>query len=208
MVATQVFEADLDGDGAVETVRFTPRGEPFLQVYRANRLLWQWGKAKWRAWKLQLIDLDSDGLMEFVVGVNRGTRWYPERQNTIHILGWTGRYGYAKWLGSRMGSPLDDFALARFQPQQPIRLATLERNAQQQPFVRVYRWSGFGFTAIWQSAPVAEPARLELREGVVYLSSRQRVYRLRQPHSQLQFAFEEEPRYANSTETLQSEPNR
>ncbi|MCX7992404.1 MAG: hypothetical protein N2651_01915 [Fimbriimonadales bacterium] len=208
MVTTQVFEVDLDSDGAVETVQFMPRGEPFLSVYRAGRRLWQWGKARDRAWKLQLVDIDEDGYAEFVVGVNRSTRWYPDRQNTIHILGWTGQYGYAKWLGSRLGSPLIDFALTRLHPRQPIRLATLERNRQNQPFVRVYRWSGFGFTALWQSEPVEEPAQFELQRDGVYLISRQRTYALRQPHAKLHFVLEEEPRHARTIETHRPEQGR
>lgn len=208
MVTTQVFELDLDGDGVVETVQFTPRGATFLKVYRAGWLLWQWGKADWQAWKAQVIDLDDDGYAEFVVGVSRSTRWYPDRQNTIHIYGWTGQYGYAKWLGSRLGSPLMDFALARLRPEQPIRLATLERNRQNQPFVRVYRWSGFGFVALWQSEPVAEPARLELRNDALYLVSRQRIRALRQPDARSNFTLEEAQRYAPAIETIRSESTR
>ncbi len=208
VVTTQAFELDLDSDGIIETVQFTPRGEPFLRVYRAGRLLWQWGKAHWQAWKAQVIDLDEDGYAEFVVGVNRRTRWYPDPQNTIHIYGWTGQYGYAKWLGSRLGSPLKDFALARLHPSQPIRLATLERNRQNQPFVRVYRWSGFGFVALWQSEPVGEPARLELRNDTLYLVSRQCIRALFQPDARLNFTLEEVQRDAPANETFRSESTR
>lgn len=193
-----MFEQDLDGDGVVEVVHFTPRGEPYLRVYRNQRLLWQWGKAASGAWKLQLIDLDEDGFTEFAVGVNRSTRWYPDRQNTLHLLGWTGRYGYAKWLGSRLGSPLDDFTLTRFHAGQPVRLATLERDRQNRQFVRVYRWSGFGFTTLWQSAPLPEPMRMTLRGQTLYLVSRRHTLALRQPTPELTFTLEEEPHHAHA----------
>jgi hypothetical protein len=206
VVETQVFEQDIDGDGLIETVRFTPRGEPFLQVFREGRRLWQWGPAAFRAWKLQIVDIDDDGYAEFVVGVNRSTRWYRDRQNTIHILGWTGAYGYAKWLGSRLSSPLHDFVLARLYPRQPLRLITIESRRPEQPFVRVYRWSGFGFTAVWESAPLQAPARLHLRGETVVVNAAQRAYILRQPHEKLRFTLEAD--HANATEAIRPEPNR
>ncbi|BCW97159.1 MAG: hypothetical protein KatS3mg018_2641 [Fimbriimonadales bacterium] len=195
-----MYEQDLDGDGALETVRFTPHAEPFLQVFRGGRRLWQWGPAWLRAWKLQIADIDEDGFAEFVVGVNRSTRWYRDRQNTIHILGWTGAYGYAKWLGSRLGSPLDDFALARLRPEQPLRLITLERTRARQPFVRVYRWSGFGFTALWQSKPLPAPARLHLNGDTVVVVAHAHTYILRQPHEKVHFTLE--AHHANTTEAI------
>jgi hypothetical protein len=174
----------------MEIVQFVPRTEPCLKVYRRGQLVWQGGKRIWQAWKLQFIDLDDDRYCEFVLGVYRATRFYPAN-NSLYVLGWNGRYAYRKWMGSRMAGWLHDFALARFRPDQPVRLATLERDSAGQPRVRVYRWSGFGFVVCWQSQPLPATGRLQPMSHQVLLTIGRRRYRLYQPSERMEFALQE-----------------
>lgn len=185
------WRLDLENDGVLETVRFLPRGEPCLQVFRYNRLIWQGGRRVWNAWKLQIIDVDSDRLLEFVIGVHKGTRYYPP-QNSIYVLGWNGRYAYRKWMGSRLAGALHDFVLFRFAKKEPTRLITVERDRKGQPRVRVYRWCGFGFVVLWQSEPLPEAGNLAVYHDAVRLTIRTRRYRLyHTPHKE-QFHLKEE----------------
>jgi hypothetical protein len=185
------WRLDLEGDGVQETVQFLPRSEPCLRVFRRGRLVWQGGKRIWHAWKLQLIDLDEDRLCEFVVGVHKGTRFYPP-QRSIHVLGWNGRYAYRKWMGSRLAGALYDFALCRFTGHTPVRLVTVERDREGRPRLRVYRWSGFGFVVLWQSEPLPDTGTLSPHHRTVSLRLAAKRYRLTSPPHKEQFSLKEE----------------
>jgi len=65
-------------------------------------------------WKIEVVELDGDGLPEIAVGAFKKTRYDPIPRNRLFVLDWTeDGVLFAKWLGSRLGLPLVDFAFAR-----------------------------------------------------------------------------------------------
>jgi len=152
-------QVDLDGDGQKERVVFRAKVDGAISVFCRGRKIWQGVPKRWQAWKLVIADVDGDGKKEFLVGVNIKTRYFPQRHKSVFVLGWNGKFAYARWLGSHLSKPLVDFAAASLDEHQGDELVTLEVTRDGCHCLVIYRWIGFGFTVIWQSQPFAR-ARL------------------------------------------------
>ncbi len=150
---------DLEGDGRLERIIFRPQTEGAVVVLRGRRKVWQGVPQRWKAWKLLIADVDGDGKKEFLLGVNIRTRYFPQRHKSIFVLGWNGKYAYARWLGSHMSKPLLDFMPAELDGECGDEVVTLEVTSDGKRCLLVYKWCGFGFWGIWQSPPFAR-ARL------------------------------------------------
>ena len=88
-------------------------------------------------------DLDGDGMPEVCLGVENATRYWHQRARRIHIYRlYHGRYIRPLWLGSRVGSELDDFEVCR--DSTPAVIHTFERKADGSPVCREYVLEGFG----------------------------------------------------------------
>jgi hypothetical protein len=97
-------------------------------------------------WKLALAELDGDALPEVVVGTHNVARFDPVRRNRLFVFDWTRRETlFAKWLGSRLCGPFDDFTLVRGGDGRD-RLLAVESAGGEGRVIREYRWNGFGFT--------------------------------------------------------------
>lgn len=161
------WQVDLEGDGEIELVTFVPRTENALSVHRNGRLLWRGVPKRWNAWKLEIGDVDGDGIRELVLGVYKPTRFYPVYGNGLFILGWNGQYAYSKWLGSRLVRPFVDFALLSLDDQPAMEVASLEILRDERYCLTLYQWSSFGLQSIWQSPPLPQKSTLIRLENTV-----------------------------------------
>lgn len=177
LVVSGSCQDDLDGDGRKERVVFRPKVDGAISVFLGRRKIWQGVPARWQAWKLVIADVDGDGKKEFLVGVNIKTRYFPQRHKSVFVLGWNGKFAYARWLGSHLSKPLVDFVAASLDEHQGDELVTLEVTRDGRYCLVVYRWIGFGFTVIWQSQPFVK-ARLFLqgRQVGIKLPDEQRFF--------------------------------
>lgn len=101
-----------------------------------------------RPWKLALGELDGDELPEVLVAVRKATRFDPVVRNRLFVFDWTpGNTLFPKWLGSRLGGPLVDFAVIPGSDDR-ARVAVTEQTTAGITRVRQYRWSGFGFVLV------------------------------------------------------------
>ncbi|MCS7264163.1 MAG: hypothetical protein NZ805_04955 [Armatimonadetes bacterium] len=177
LVVFESCQVDLEGDGQKERVIFRPKVKGAISVFRSERKVWQGVPNRWQAWKLIIADVDGDDRKDFLVGVNIKTRYFPYRHKSVFVLGWNGKFAYARWLGSHMSKPLVDFVAASLDEHQGDELVTLETTRDGRKCLVVYRWIGFGFTVIWQSQPFAR-ARLfsKGRQVGVRLPDGQRLF--------------------------------
>lgn len=122
------------------------------------------GGSKNDAWRLpypvyqfQTGDVDGDGSEDAMVGVVKGTRFYPEKARRLFIFkqidGHTAAGEACKkarplWLGSKLGGILEDFRFV--EPADTAdgdrrgRIRALESTTDSLYVVSDYKWSGFG----------------------------------------------------------------
>lgn len=83
-------------------------------------------------------DVDGDGSEDALVGVVKGTRYFPEEGNRIFIF--KNYHGLIRplWMGSKLGGILDDFRFV------DGKIRSLERTTDGQYVVAEYRWVRFG----------------------------------------------------------------
>jgi len=89
-------------------------------------------------YQFQTGDVDGDGREDAMVGVVKGTRFYPEPARRLFIFKAVNGKARPLWLGSKLGGTLQDF---RFRDG---RIRALETTDDSLWVVSDYRWSGFG----------------------------------------------------------------
>ncbi|HWO11504.1 MAG TPA: hypothetical protein VNN80_18550 [Polyangiaceae bacterium] len=96
----------------------------------------------YRAWKVDVADLDGDGTREVLLGIWSTTRRHeePEPHRTVWVLRWdAARHQLSEaWRGSALARPLRDFGV------EGERLVARER-WQSRCYRTTYAWNGFGF---------------------------------------------------------------
>jgi len=160
------WQVDLDGDGRKEQIIFRPQVNGSITVLRNEKVIWRGVPARWQAWKLVIADVDGDGKKEFLVGVNIRTRYFPKRHKSVFVLGWNGKFAYARWLCSHLSKPMVDFTAAELDNQAGAELVTLEITRDGRQCIVVYRWIGFGYIVIWQSQAFANARLFHQRRRV------------------------------------------
>ncbi len=167
-------QADLDGDGAPETLRLSAGR---LAILSAGQVVWQ-SQEDWQVAKTALTDLNHDGAPEVTLLVWRPFRPWPVDQWLPHggriagfhdaegqschliLIGWRGDgpapvRGYGElWAGSALAEPVRAFAAADLNGDGKIELVALEGSYSDPASgaasrLKVWEWNGFGFSAIY-----------------------------------------------------------
>ena len=89
-------------------------------------------------YQYQTGDVDGDGKTDAIVGVIKGTRFYPEKARRIFIFKQVNGKARPLWLGSKLGGILEDFHYI------DGKIRALERTDDDLYVVSDYKWEGFG----------------------------------------------------------------
>jgi hypothetical protein len=171
----QTVTTDLDGDGAFETLDLDASREPALQVRHGAKLLWSGIPRRWKPWKLAFADVDGNGTREIVLGIHKGTKYFPRPHNCLFIYGWTGQSARKKWLGSSLSKPFTDFLLYDVDGDGRDELIALETLADKKRCVVCYSWNGFGWAADWQRGAWKSARLLGASQGRIRVAAEGRI---------------------------------
>jgi len=101
---------------------------------------------KWKlaypVYQFQTGDVDGDGKTDALVGVIKGTRYYPEKARRLFIYKNKNGRVRAMWMGSKVGGPIDDFRFV------DGRIRVLGHTTDGKYVVAEYQWQGFGLEFI------------------------------------------------------------
>jgi len=91
-------------------------------------------------YQYQTGDVDGDGKTDAIVGVIKGTRFYPEKARRIFIFKQINGKARPLWLGSKLGGILENFRYVNG------KIRAIEKTGNGQYVVSNYKWGGFGMT--------------------------------------------------------------
>ena len=96
-------------------------------------------------YQFQTGDVNGDGSEDAMVGVIKGTRFYPEKARRLFIFKQVNGKVRPLWLGSKLGGILEDFRfVAPADGDSPGRIRALESTTDSLYVVSDYKWGGFG----------------------------------------------------------------
>ncbi len=126
----------------------------------------QW-ELPYRVYRFEVGDVDGNGVEDALVGVIKSTRFFPTKDKRLFIFKNYKGYVRPLWLGSRVGSPLEDFRFVRIHGEPRVRC--MEREQSGSYLVSEYRWQSFGlrFVRYLQRESDAETAKslLQVKEN-------------------------------------------
>ena len=85
-------------------------------------------------YQFQTGDVDGDGSIDAMVGVIKGTRYYPEKGRRLFIFKQVNGKARPMWMGSKLGGALQDFRFANG------RIRSLETATDSVYVVAEYKW--------------------------------------------------------------------
>lgn len=89
-------------------------------------------------YRFQTGDVDGDGNKDAMVGVIKGTRFYPEKGRRLFIFKQLNGKARPLWLGSKLGGILEDFRYV------DGKIRALESTTDSLYVVSDYKWDSFG----------------------------------------------------------------
>ena len=89
-------------------------------------------------YQFQTGDVDGDGSMDAMVGVVKGTRFYPEKGRRLFVFKQVNGKARPLWMGSKLGGILEDFRYV------DGKIRALESTTDSLYVVSDYVWEGFG----------------------------------------------------------------
>ncbi|WP_066504695.1 hypothetical protein [Abyssisolibacter fermentans] len=104
-----------------------------------------------KPWKVQACDVEGDGVKEISIGVYKKTKFHPIMAKRPFIYSWEGNRLYAKWRGSRLSKPFDDYIFVDIDEDGKDEIVAIELLQNGKKVINTYDWIGFGFEGKVQS---------------------------------------------------------
>ena len=101
--------------------------------------------------KVQLGDVDGDGVKEVAICVYKTTKFHPVMAKRPFFFDLVEGNLIPIWLGSRLSRPFDDYILYDIDADAVDEIISIERLESGRQVIAVYIWKGFGFELLTQS---------------------------------------------------------
>ncbi len=115
--------------------------------------------------KVQLGDINGDGLNEVSVCVYKTAKFHPEMAKRPFFFDLKEGNLIPIWLGSRLSRPFDDYILSDLDGDGYDEIIAVEQLENGGRLIAVYGWKGFGFELLAQSAAYDGLLRLAAADG-------------------------------------------
>lgn len=119
---------------------FRPGRAQTISLYRGRRLTWRGIPRRWHPFRVRIGNVVGDATPEVVIGVWKGSRFFPRPHTGLFIYRLVGTKLIPCWLGSSLGHPYTDFTL---RPGPHGGLMSVVTNDG-----RAYRWDCFGLAPV------------------------------------------------------------
>lgn len=183
---------DIDGDSKDELLvirglgEIEETGERYgnrLEIYReyalkdnepiiASDAAYSFDLAILQPLKVQVGDINGDGLMEIAICVYKEAQFHPVMAKRPFFYDLEEGELIPIWLGSRLSRPFDDYILCDIDADDTEEIISIERQEDESCVIAAYNWKGFGFEVFALSDSFAgalafEPALGTLPEEVI-----------------------------------------
>lgn len=171
-------KSDMNKDGIEEDICITgEKGTVYgkdLVIRTEGKELGRYNLEALKPWKVQVADVDGDGGNEISVGVYKTTQFHPVMTKRPFLYNWKDGVLSAKWLGSRLSRPFEDYIFCDIDEDGMDELISTELLSNGRMVINSYKWKGFGFEGMAESRDFQEIAKLkkyELEKKGVYTVS-------------------------------------
>lgn len=104
-----------------------------------------------RPWKIDLADVDGDGVMEIITVVTKTTRFDKEMKNRLFLFNFENNALVKKWTGSQIGGKWNQVYIGDLVSIPGEEIILVEETEQSLEKLVVYYWFDFGFLKLAES---------------------------------------------------------
>ncbi len=124
-----------------------------------------------KPWKLEVADIDQDGITDILTGVRKTTHYDPVEKNRFFVFNYIEGKLVKKWTGSQIAGTWNDFYVGDFLPAKGEEVLFLSQTKDGREKLGIYYWFQFGFLMLAQSEEyqAVEGVRLT-KEGVLQMN--------------------------------------
>ena len=161
--------ADLDTDGIEEELYLTGvEGSTYgkdLVIRTKDEEIGRYDLEALKPWKVQVMDVDGDGVKEISIGVYKTAKFHPVMAKRPFIYNWDKEGLSPKWLGSRLSRPFDDYIFSDIDEDGMEELISIELLSNGRKVINSYKWKGFGFEGMGESRDFQEITELQKQDS-------------------------------------------
>lgn len=131
-------------------------------------------------WKLEVGDIDGDGIDEVGLGVYTQSPLHPIDAKRPYIYSFSGIELIPKWRGSRLSRPFVDFVFYDVDKDKTDEILSIELLEDGAYIINSYKWKGFGFEGYLESKRLeVEPTFYRQDDGIyIQVSEDLQYYKL------------------------------
>jgi hypothetical protein len=152
----------------VSTVGDKVYGDLFLVLERGEDEMW--GRlyendfTGLKPWKIELADIDGDGVTELLTSVRKTTYYDKEEKNRLFIFNYIDGQLVKKWTGSDIAGTWENFIVGELVDTKGEELMFITTTKEGKKKLFLYHWFGFGFLLLGQSEDYEDILKVEFVE--------------------------------------------